>query len=199
MGFLSCLPGIWRALQCVRRYWDTRNKFPHLLNFSKYLAIVVFYMTLSIYRVNKTYSNRVVLIVFAIINAIYTSFWDIYFDWRLGNPQARHPFLREELGYRKIWTYYAAMVINPILHLNWVLYLVSPLHLQHSAQTSFVVALVEIIRRGIWSIFRVENEHCMNDSRFRVSHDLFPPHDDLPGLDIKYRAADEQGDESNEE
>ena len=177
MGFLSCLPGIWRALQCIRRYWDTGNKFPHLLNCGKYFATIIYYMTLSIYRMDKSSTNKAAFITFAVINAIYTSFWDIYYDWSLGDPRARHPFLRKELGYKKVWWYYTAMVIDPILRFAWVLYIVDPLQLQHSAKTSFCAALAEIFRRGMWSLFRVENEHCTNVSRFRASRDVPLPYE----------------------
>lgn len=36
LGFFSTLPGIWRALQCMRRYYDTHNAYPHLANMAKY-------------------------------------------------------------------------------------------------------------------------------------------------------------------
>ncbi|KAJ4336537.1 Xenotropic and polytropic retrovirus receptor 1 [Ascochyta clinopodiicola] len=199
MGFLSCLPGIWRALQCIRRYWDTGNKFPHLLNCGKYFATIIFYMTLSIYRINKTGPNKAVFITFATINAIYTSFWDIYYDWSLGDPRAKHPFLRKELGYKKVWWYYAAMVIDPILRFNWVLYTVIPLQLQHSGKTSFCAALGEIFRRGIWSVFRVENEHCTNVGRFRASRDVPLPYELPPSPETQSLAADQRGDRVDEE
>ncbi|KAJ4308540.1 Xenotropic and polytropic retrovirus receptor 1 [Neodidymelliopsis sp. IMI 364377] len=199
MGFLSCLPGIWRALQCIRRYRDTGNKFPHLLNCGKYFATIIFYMALSIYRINKTGPNRAIFITFATINAIYTSFWDIYYDWSLGDPRAKHPFLRKELGYKKVWMYYVAMVIDPILRFNWVLYAVSPLQLQHSAKTSFVAALGEIFRRGMWSVFRVENEHCTNVSRFRASRDVPLPYEVPPSPELESRVTDERGDRVDEE
>jgi hypothetical protein len=176
VGFMTTLPGVWRALQCLRRYADTGNKFPHLLNFGKYLATIMFYATLSIYRVDQQTSTRAVFITFATINGIYTSFWDIYYDWSLGDPHAKHRFLRKELGYKKIWWYYAAIIIDPILRFNWVMYTVIPLQLQHSALTSFFVSLSEIFRRGMWSLFRVENEHCTNVGRFRASRDAPLPY-----------------------
>jgi hypothetical protein len=199
MGFLACLPGIWRALQCIRRYWDTGNKFPHLLNCGKYFATIIYYMTLSIYRINKTGPNKAAFITFAVINAIYTSFWDIYYDWSLGDPRAKHPFLRKELGYKKIWWYYTAMVIDPILRFAWVLYIVDPLQLQHSAKTSFFAALAEIFRRGIWSVFRVENEHCTNVSRFRASRDVPLPYELPPSTQTPSPAADQRGERVDEE
>jgi xenotropic and polytropic retrovirus receptor 1 len=36
LGFFSALPGVWRAAQCLRRYGDTRNWYPHIANMGKY-------------------------------------------------------------------------------------------------------------------------------------------------------------------
>ncbi|KAF1968743.1 EXS-domain-containing protein [Bimuria novae-zelandiae CBS 107.79] len=182
LGFFSTLPGIWRAVQCFRRYHDTGNAFPHLLNLGKYMATIIYYMTLSIYRIDKTTPHRALFITFATINAIYTSFWDVYYDWSLGDPSAKHPFLRQTLGYKKIWMYYVAIVIDPILRFNWIFYAVIPLQPQHSAITSFFVAFSEVFRRGMWSLFRVENEHCSNVGHFRASRDVPLPYD-LPSQD----------------
>jgi hypothetical protein len=71
LGFLSTLPGIWRALQCLRRYWDTGNKFPHLANCLKYLFTVLYYISLSVYRLNKTNELFAIFIVLATVNALY--------------------------------------------------------------------------------------------------------------------------------
>ncbi len=176
LGFFSTLPGIWRALQCLRRYYDSRNWFPHLANCGKYLGNILYYMSLSLYRLNKTSELRAVFIVFAAINAIYCSLWDVAMDWSLGNPYAKHPFLRDNLAYRRIWPYYLAMILDPILRFQWVFYALFAHDLQHSAVLSFFVALAEVLRRGMWSIFRVENEHCNNVGRFRASRDIPLPY-----------------------
>lgn len=200
VGFLTALPGVWRALQCLRRYSDTRNKFPHLLNMGKYMATIVFYASLSIYRMDQKPSTKAVFITFATINSIYTSFWDIYYDWSLGDPHAKHRFLRKELGYKKLWWYYAAITIDPILRFNWVMYTISPLQLQHSAVTSFCVSLSEIFRRGMWSLFRVENEHCTNVGRFRASRDVPLPYDVPPSPTASNRAGQiQRGERVDEE
>ena len=73
LGFFSCLPGIWRALQCLRRYYDTRNIFPHLVNCGKYTFTILFYMSLSLYRIHKTTELRILFIAMATINATYCS------------------------------------------------------------------------------------------------------------------------------
>ncbi|KAH7134993.1 EXS family-domain-containing protein [Dendryphion nanum] len=98
-------------------------------------------------------------------------------DWSLGDPKAKHPFLRQTLGYKKVWMYYTAMIVDPILRFNWIFYAIIPLQIQHSAITSFAVAFSEVCRRGMWTLFRVENEHCTNVGRFRASRDIPLPYD----------------------
>ncbi|KAF2269470.1 EXS-domain-containing protein [Lojkania enalia] len=177
LGFFTTLPGIWRALQCIRRYKDTRNVFPHLVNCGKYTATILFYVTLSIYRLDRNTHTRATFIAFATINAIYCSIWDVFMDFSLGDPSAHHRYLRKTLGYKKIWIYYVAMIVDPILRFNWIPYAIFPFETQHSTVLSFVVALSETCRRGMWTIFRVENEHCTNVGRFRASRDVPLPYD----------------------
>ena len=83
LGFFSTVPGIWRTLQCLRRYYDTRNAFPHLVNCGKYTFTILFYMTLSLYRVDRTYGLRALFITCATINSIYCCKWDPEFSWTL--------------------------------------------------------------------------------------------------------------------
>lgn len=84
--------------------------------------------------------------------------------------------LRENLAFKNAWWYYAAMIIDPILRFNWIFYVIVPHQLQTSALLSFFVAFSEVCRRGIWTVFRVENEHCTNVERFRASRDVPLPY-----------------------
>ncbi|KAF7586723.1 hypothetical protein BBP40_008402 [Aspergillus hancockii] len=180
LGFFSTLPSIWRALQCLRRYADTRNVFPHLLNFGKYIFGVLYYATLSMYRIDRVTRFQAPFITFALLNAVYCSVWDLAMDWSLGNPYAKHPLLREVLAFRKAWLYYVAMVADVVVRFNWIFYAIFAHDIQHSAVLSFVVAFSEICRRGMWTIFRVENEHCTNVLLFRASRDIPLPYEVCP-------------------
>jgi hypothetical protein len=153
---------------------------------------VLYYATLSMYRIEKMTRFQAPFITFALLNAVYTSVWDLIMDWSLGNPYAKHPLLREVLAFRKAWVYYVAMVIDVIIRFNWIYYAIFARDMQHSALLSFMVALSEIIRRGVWTIFRVENEHCTNVLLFRASRDVPLPYEvatpedevDRPGEDM---------------
>ncbi|KAI1125872.1 EXS family-domain-containing protein [Nemania abortiva] len=177
LGFFSTLPAIWRALQCVRRYHDTKNVFPHLVNCGKYIMTILSYVTLSLFRINNTHSNLALFITFSVINGIYTSVWDLFMDFSLLQPDARHPLLRDILGLKQRWLYYVIMVIDPILRFGWIFYAIFTHDMQHSTITSFLVSLSEVVRRGMWALLRVENEHCSNVAQYKASRDVPLPYD----------------------
>jgi hypothetical protein len=129
-----------------------------LPNFVKYAIAILLHVSLSMYRVDQTIANRRLFIITATVHGAYASFWDMRYDWCLGNPAYR--YLRATLAYKRVSIYYITIALNPILRFSWILYIVVPLQLQHSALTSFGVSLAEVFRRGLWSVLRVENEHC---------------------------------------
>lgn len=59
-------------LQCIRRYRDTRNVFPHLVNGGKYTMTIASYVMLSLYRIQESHSNLALFITFSTINSVYT-------------------------------------------------------------------------------------------------------------------------------
>ena len=69
------------------------------------------------------------------------------------------------------------MILDPILRFNWIFYAIFSDELQHSALLSFFVGFSEVCRRGMWTLFRVENEHCTNVGRFRASRDVPLPYE----------------------
>lgn len=71
LGFLTAVPALWRFFQCLRRYRDTRNVFPHLVNGGKYSMTILSYVTLSIYRIDRTNGNMALFIFFSVVNSIY--------------------------------------------------------------------------------------------------------------------------------
>lgn len=52
-SIVACLPAWWRFAQCLRRYRDTREMFPHLVNAFKYSTtffVVTFSSLTLLYR-----------------------------------------------------------------------------------------------------------------------------------------------------
>ncbi|KAF7550060.1 hypothetical protein G7Z17_g5977 [Cylindrodendrum hubeiense] len=176
LGFLTALPPIWRLLQCLRRYKDTRNIFPHLVNGGKYTATILAAVMLSLYRFDGSETNLALFIAISSVNSIYCSIWDLFMDFSLLQPNARHWCLRDILALKRRWLYYFIMVADPILRFAWIFYAIFTHDAQHSTIVSFMVAFMEVTRRGMWALFRVENEHCANVAQYKASRDVPLPY-----------------------
>lgn len=117
-------------------------------------------------------------------------------DFSLLQPDARHPFLRDILGLKRRWVYYAIMIIDPILRFGWIFYAIFTHDAQHSTIVSFLVSLSEVVRRGVWALLRVENEHCTNVGQYKASRDVPLPYD-LPREPLmEHMSTDEQSERS---
>lgn len=132
--------------------------------------------SLSVYRIDENQGTRAFFIAVSTIYSVYASTWDLLMDWSLLDPNAPHPYLRANLAYKNPYAYYAAIMLDPILRCTWIFYAIFYNELQHSAVLAFMLALGECTRRGIWVIFRVENEHNTNVGRFRASRDVPLPY-----------------------
>ncbi|KAF3920090.1 hypothetical protein AA313_de0201071 [Arthrobotrys entomopaga] len=175
LGFFTTIPSIWRLMQCFRRYHDTHNAFPHLANGAKYTCGILYYMTLSMWRIDKGNNNiKAAFILFAALNSLYTSTWDILMDWSLLNWYAPYRLLRTELAFRRPIVYYFAMLVDPLIRFSWIFYMIFVNEVQHSALLSFLISLAELLRRFLWCFFRMENEHCANVNKFRAYKDDVP-------------------------
>lgn len=118
-------------------------------------------------------------------------------DWSLLQPHANRPFLRDVRGYKHAWWYYVAIIIDPILRFNWIFYAIYTHDLQHNSVASFLVGFSEVTRRGMWTLFRVENEHCSNVARFKASRDVPLPYE--IDNESQREALDHEGDSTPED
>ena len=99
----SCVPAWLRFSQCLRRYRDTRNKFPHLANALKYatfffdtIALVLRYAFSKNYAVEWQSPFLYVWIVVRLISTSYKLWWDLKMDWGFFDKNAgENRFLRE--------------------------------------------------------------------------------------------------------
>lgn len=56
------------------------------------------------------------------------------------------------------------MIVDPILRFNWIFYAIYADDLQHSTLVAFFVGFTEVLRRGMWMLFRVEVSHHIHHS-----------------------------------
>lgn len=97
-------------------------------------------------------------------------------DFSLLQRRARLPLLRDITGLKRTWVYYAIMVVDPLLRFSWIFYAIFTHNTQHSTLISFSCSLAEVLRRGMWALLRVENEHCGNVAVYKASRDTPLPY-----------------------
>jgi hypothetical protein len=103
--------------------------------------------------------------------------WDLFMDFSLLQQGAKNHGLRDILAFgSQKWMYYSIMVLDPILRFSWIFLAIFARNIQHGSIVAFVVAFVEVTRRGMWTLFRVENEHCTNISQEKASRDMPLPY-----------------------
>lgn len=106
---VACLPAWIRFAQCLRRYRDSKEAFPHLVNAGKYAStflVVIFGTLRSFYQMKYNYETTFdnpfawAWLVSSIFASCYAYTWDIKMDWGLFDKNAgENTFLREEIVY----------------------------------------------------------------------------------------------------
>lgn len=156
---LSLIPYYLRLMQSLRSYYDTR-KTKHLFNGLKYaLSITVGALATAKQKFPDTHYIIYVWFYVSVITTLYSLYWDVFMDWGLGDLKAEHFFLRrsENLAYPPA-AYYCAIVIDSVFRLGWAIY-ISPGNIVLQNHFILLLGCVELLRRFVWSIFRVEWEH----------------------------------------
>ncbi|XP_078040907.1 solute carrier family 53 member 1 [Augochlora pura] len=179
--FVACLPAWFRFAQCLRRYRDTKETFPHLVNAAKYATsffVVVFsylHLTNAKYYVMSTENPYFYLwITASIMSSCFAYTWDVKLDWGLfDNNAGENKFLREEIVYSSPYYYYFAIIEDFILRFGWAFSLsLTEMGYVHADLMVSIVAPLEVFRRFIWNFFRLENEHLNNCGKFRAVRDI---------------------------
>jgi hypothetical protein len=122
---LAGLPGLWRLLQCLRRFRDSRD-WVNIINAFKYgsgLMVVLFSgLARGLDPTGAQGINvwRSLLIVASVGATIFLSYWDLVRDFGFCQRKSKHRFLRNELLYTHRWVYYAIIPTDLILRLSWV-------------------------------------------------------------------------------
>lgn len=128
------------------------------------------------FRIENTHQNLALFVAFSLVNGLYTAFWDIFMDFSLLQPHTSHRFLRDIIALKSRWPYYLIMIVDPMLRFSWIFYAIFTHDTQHSSIASFLIGFSEVTRRGLWTLLRVENEHCANVKQYKASRDVPLPY-----------------------
>uniref|UniRef100_A0A251TZ16 Putative EXS n=1 Tax=Helianthus annuus TaxID=4232 RepID=A0A251TZ16_HELAN len=166
---IAIIPYWIRLLQCIRRWNDGRDS-TQALNGLKYFSTIVALVTRTIYSKKGGIAFKVISASTLGFATIFTTYWDLVMDWGLLSRNSENPWLRDKLILPSRSIYFIAMVSNVILRLAWMQTVMDfhELPFLHKNALTAIFASSEIIRRGIWNFFRLENEHLNNVGKFRA-------------------------------
>lgn len=169
----SILPAVIRFIQCVRRFQDSGDAFPHLVNAGKYSTTLLKAAAQRQFRLKQSEFNFLLWIASESFSSIYCLWWDLTQDWGLFEKRSTgcRRILRSRILFPRKF-YFFAIVEDMVLRFSWALKLVA-LHMTaiHREETNTILSIAEIFRRVVWNFIRLENEHVgRTRERFKNSH-----------------------------
>ncbi|PON96358.1 SPX domain containing protein [Trema orientale] len=166
---VAIIPYWIRFIQCLRRLLEEKDGM-HALNGLKYFSIVIAVSMRTIYEQKKGTTLLILASASSGIATIGATYWDIVIDWGLLRRNSKNPWLRDKLIVPQKSVYFVAMVLNVLLRLAWMQTVLGfrEAPFLHRRALVAIVASLEIIRRGIWNFFRIENEHLNNVGKYRA-------------------------------
>ncbi|PKA60587.1 Phosphate transporter PHO1 [Apostasia shenzhenica] len=166
---ISFLPYYCRAMQCVRRYMEEGYDTKHLANAGKYVSAMVAAAVRWKFAVDQTPAWLIIVAVTSTFATLYQLYWDFVMDWGLLNISSKNLFLRDDLILKNKAIYYVSIILNFVLRLAWIETVLrfSLRPIEHRL-VDFLLACMEIVRRGHWNFYRLENEHLNNAGKFRA-------------------------------
>ncbi|TXG66365.1 hypothetical protein EZV62_007640 [Acer yangbiense] len=165
---VAVIPYWSRFLQCLRRLYEEKDPMQGY-NGMKYFVTIIAISTRTAYSLYLGIGWKIIAGIFSVIAAIYGTYWDLVVDWGLLQRQSKNRWLRDKLLIPHKTVYFGAMVLNVLLRFAWLQTVLNiQLSFLHRQTLIAIVASLEIIRRGIWNFFRLENEHLNNVGKFRA-------------------------------
>ncbi|KAK3159423.1 hypothetical protein QOZ80_2AG0149930 [Eleusine coracana subsp. coracana] len=166
---ISFLPYYWRAMQCLRRYLEEGRDLNQLANAGKYVSAMLAAAVRFKYLATPTPFWMYMVVISSVGATVYQLYWDFVKDWGFFTPKSKNFWLRDELILKNKSIYYVSMMLNLGLRLAWT-QSVMKLHMTkaESRLLDFSLASLEILRRGHWNFYRLENEHLNNAGKFRA-------------------------------
>ena len=96
---------------------------------------------------------------------MYNKLWDIYIDWGLLRKNDKYYLLREKISFPRI-VYNFAMIYDVFIKASWIWYFIL-LRSSLLEWKSLFSDTLEVIRRGLCTLIRIENENVTNSEYYR--------------------------------
>ncbi|RZC72368.1 hypothetical protein C5167_035560 [Papaver somniferum] len=165
---VGSIPYLFRLFQCLRRLFEEKDAMQGY-NAIKYFSTIVAVAIRAAHKLNNTTAWFTLAVLSSVISAVISTYWDIVLDWGLFQKNSKNRFLRDKLLIPQQNVYFGAIALNILLRFAWLQTVFNfKLSFLHMEAMVTIFACLEIIRRGIWNFFRLENEHLNNVGKYRA-------------------------------
>ena len=188
-SLLTVLPFVIRLLQCARQIYDAtkggktgdgwRQPAANALKYCTSLLVQL----ISLFGGRNNTTTYHAWLTASIVSTLFAFSWDVLIDWGLGPQPLRRAvrriltpsapkggeytgasyWLRVVRVFPDSW-YVAGILADFVARLGWAVY-ISPGQQVVANHTTLLLGTVELIRRAIWALFRLEWEQILRVAR----------------------------------
>ena len=168
---IAALPALWRILQSLRCFVETRSP-RHIVNAFKYFTTIAVVVIASAIEMTQppTLEIRQLLaqlvkgwiatwVIAATVNILYSHTWDVVMDWEAIRFNSRGlPYMRKQRLYSSLLFYYFALCSNLFFRVANALKTTLAVlrHTGHGDAIFTMLVFAELVRRFMWNFLRVE-------------------------------------------
>nr|GLL16948.1 phosphate transporter PHO1 homolog 10-like [Ipomoea trifida] len=171
---LPIIPYWLRFLQSIRRMIEEK-KVMHGFTAARFIITVMAVVFQTLCRLRKRKIWKVLGLVSTVVTVTVNTYSDIVLDWGLLRWKSKNKLLRDKLLVPHKTPYFIAIVVVVILRFAWLQQIfdfdMRPMRRQI---TPFMITVLEILRRGIWNFFWLENEQLNNVGKYRAFKSVPP-------------------------
>ncbi|KAL0486828.1 5 TM domain-containing transmembrane protein [Acrasis kona] len=184
----ACVPLYVRTVQSLRKIYQhpKRHWKRNLINLFKYLSAIIaqllIYIDAIIYGRRVGWDGiRIAYVIVYILSVNYNFVWDVFFDWGIFIPkhfickssERKNGLIGRDVLYHRVW-YYVATILNLIIRNVQVSQYLIRFYFPASLYSwiPMPALYLEIFRRFVWNIFRLEFEVIDNRDSYRTVQDL---------------------------
>ena len=167
---IAIFPNLFRCFQAGRQIIDNGKLSPYVYNIGNY-AFNIIVATVSF--LSNSYPNFFILwLITAFILGCYSSYWDIKIDFGYFESGAKNWPLRDKSKFKNKILCLLAIPTDIILRFLWMLSISHEI-MERYIRPEFlalVLYILEIFRRAIWNLIRVEYEHFDLVKGYQISY-----------------------------
>jgi len=169
---IQVIPFILRALHAFNFVIYNKTLCPHLANTFRFILSAVTITLGFLYSrgilinayIFLDYINLFILIACQLVSYLYNLYWDYFISWQVFQKNAKYFLIRDVITYPR-WFYYFVIFLNFFLRASWSLTFL-PIK-GYKDLIFFIMCLIEVFRKILWLLLRIENESHNNPEKFR--------------------------------